>query len=196
MPRPDVSDARIPQILDAAAHIFSQHGIDRASMAQIATASNVSKATIYHYFASKDALILALVQRLFNADQATLEQLTTGDAPAITRLHAYSTNLVALLEQNRRLIPIIADIRARADRTAAIQSVIRAYFAGYIEAFTIVIQQGIERRELRAELNAGAAALAYAALIEGAIVIAQHTDQRLEMVMATSVTIFLAGLRR
>ena len=195
MPRPDVSDERIPQILDAAALIFSQHGIDGASMSQIADASGVSKATIYHYFASKDALILALVQRLFDADQPELAQLVASDAPAAERLRAYSLDLVALLEQNRVLAPIIAEIRARADRMEAIQPVMRTYFAGYIRAFTDIIQQGIDGGELRESLDAGDAALAYVALIEGAIVVTQHTGQPLEHVMATSVDTFLAGMK-
>ena len=196
MPRPDVSDERIPQILDAATRIFSEYGIDAASMSQIANASDISKATIYHYFASKDALIMALVQRLFDANQPELEYLTAEDSPAIDRLHAYSTDLVALLEHNQALIPIIAEIRARADRMEAIQSIISTNFVKYIQAFTTIIHQGIERGELRESVDAGAAALAYVALIEGAILIAQHTDQSLESVMSTSMDIFLTGLKQ
>lgn len=195
MPRPDVSDERIPQILEAATLIFSQHGIDGASMTQIADATGLSKATIYHYFASKDALILALVRRLFDADQPELERLVAQPAPALDRLRRYSADLVSLLEENRALAPIIADIRARADRMEAIQAVIRAYFAGYIRAFTVIIQQGIAHGELRAALDAHDTALAYVALIEGTILIAQHTDQSLAEVMTISVAVFLAGLR-
>jgi len=196
MPRPDVSDERIPQILDAAAYIFSQHGIDGASMSQIADASDISKATIYHYFASKDALILALVRRLFDADQSQLKHLIADDAPALDRLQIYSMNLVALLEQNRVIAPMIAEIRARADRMEEIRSIVSDYFMGYINAFTAIIQEGIEHGDLRGSVNAGETALAYVALIEGAILIAQHTDQPLETVMATSVDIFLTGLKR
>jgi len=195
MPRPDVSDERIPQILDAAALIFSQHGIDGASMAQIADASGVSKATIYHYFASKDALILALVKRLFDANQPDLAKLNAGTTLAADRLHTYSMDLVALLEQNRVLTPIIAEIRARADRMEAIQPVMSAYFATYIRTFTEVIQQGIDQGELRETVTASDAGLTFVALVEGAILIAQHTGQPLERVMAISVDTFLAGLR-
>jgi len=195
MPRPDVSDERIPQILDAAALTFSQYGIDGASMSQIAEASGVSKATIYHYFASKDALILALVQRLFDANQPELARLIVDGVPTIDRLRTYSMDLVTLLEQNHVLAPIIAEIRARADRMEAIQSVISAYFVDYINAFTIVIQQGMEHGELHESVNASEAALAYVALIEGAILIAQHTGQSLAKVMATSVNVFLTGLK-
>lgn len=195
MPRPDVRDERIPQILDAAALVFSQHGIDGASMSQVADASGVSKATIYHYFASKDALILALVKRLFEADQPGLAKLKAGTTPAADRLYAYSMELVELLERSRVLAPIIAEIRARADRMEAIQAVMSAYFAGYIRAFTEVIQQGIEHGELRGSVMASDAGLTFAVLVEGAIVIAQHTGQPLDRVMATSVETFLSGLR-
>jgi len=75
---------------------------------------------------------------------------------------------LSLFEQNRVLAPIIAEIRARADRMEAIQPVMRTYFAGYIHAFTEVIQQGIDGGELRGSPHAGDAALAYVALIEGA----------------------------
>jgi AcrR family transcriptional regulator len=70
VPKPDVSDERIPQILNAAAQMFSQHGIDGASMSQIAKSADVSKAMIYYYFDSKDALVSTLVRNLFDADQA------------------------------------------------------------------------------------------------------------------------------
>jgi len=103
MPRPDVSDERIPQILDAAAQMFSQHGIDGASMLQIAETADVSKATIYHYFASKDELVVALTRRLFTEDEPILERLIKAQEPAHERLQQYVVDLVRLLEQNQTL---------------------------------------------------------------------------------------------
>ncbi len=58
MSRPDVRDERVPQIIDAAAQVFARDGIDGANMSEIAEAAGVSKATIYHYFASKEDLIV------------------------------------------------------------------------------------------------------------------------------------------
>ena len=43
----------------AAAH-FATHGYDRASMASVAQACGVSKALIYHYYDSKEALLFDL----------------------------------------------------------------------------------------------------------------------------------------
>ena len=44
-----------------AAAVFAEQGMEKASMSQIATHSNVSKALLYHYYPSKDALIFAII---------------------------------------------------------------------------------------------------------------------------------------
>jgi len=48
-------------ILDHAAAVFAEQGMEKASMSQIATHSSVSKALLYHYYPSKDALIYAII---------------------------------------------------------------------------------------------------------------------------------------
>ena len=48
-------------ILMSAAAVFAEQGMEKASMAQIATHSGVSKALLYHYYPSKDSLIFAII---------------------------------------------------------------------------------------------------------------------------------------
>jgi AcrR family transcriptional regulator len=48
-------------ILRSAAAVFAEQGMDKASMAQIASHCSVSKALLYHYYPSKDELIFAIV---------------------------------------------------------------------------------------------------------------------------------------
>ena len=48
-------------ILDHAAQVFADQGMEKASMSQIATVAQVSKALLYHYYPSKDALIFAII---------------------------------------------------------------------------------------------------------------------------------------
>lgn len=50
-------DAKRGQILATAARVFAEQGFDRASMARLAEACGISKANIYHYYDSKDALL-------------------------------------------------------------------------------------------------------------------------------------------
>lgn len=48
-------------ILDCAAQVFAEQGMDKASMSQIAAQAQVSKALLYHYYPGKDALIFAII---------------------------------------------------------------------------------------------------------------------------------------
>ena len=48
-------------ILDTAAEVFAEQGMEKASMAQVAARAQVSKPLLYHYYPSKDALIFAII---------------------------------------------------------------------------------------------------------------------------------------
>ncbi len=48
-------------LLEHAATVFAEQGMEKASMAQIAAHGQVSKALLYHYYPSKDALIFAII---------------------------------------------------------------------------------------------------------------------------------------
>ncbi|NJL92431.1 MAG: hypothetical protein HC915_01280 [Anaerolineae bacterium] len=77
----------------------------------------------------------------------------------------------------------------------AIQAALRDSFERYQRAFQAVIQQGIAQGEVRSSVEASAAALALIALIEGAILVAQHLGQPLDETMSAVVDTFLEGLR-
>ena len=57
----DYDDKR-DAMLHQAAVVFARDGYDRASMAQLAAECGVSKALLYHYYASKEALLFAIVE--------------------------------------------------------------------------------------------------------------------------------------
>jgi AcrR family transcriptional regulator len=54
-------------ILKTAAAFFAKHGFDRASMGKLAEACGVSKALIYHYYPSKDALLFDILDTYLTA---------------------------------------------------------------------------------------------------------------------------------
>ena len=68
-------DTKLGHIRDTAAGLFARDGFTRTSMAELAGACGVSKALLYHYFDSKEAL-------LFDILQAYLADLETAVAIA------------------------------------------------------------------------------------------------------------------
>jgi AcrR family transcriptional regulator len=59
----DDDSAKRRQILDGAGKVFMDLGFDGASMGEIARAAGVSKGTLYVYFADKNRLFEAIVER-------------------------------------------------------------------------------------------------------------------------------------
>lgn len=56
------SDTRRQAILEAAKAVFEETGYERASMAEVAARAGSSKATLYNYFESKEALFFELIE--------------------------------------------------------------------------------------------------------------------------------------
>jgi AcrR family transcriptional regulator len=54
-------DQKRTQILKSAAKVFAEQGFDRASMTQLARECGISKANIYHYYDSKDAILFDIL---------------------------------------------------------------------------------------------------------------------------------------
>jgi AcrR family transcriptional regulator len=57
------------KVIDAAARLFSEQGIDATSMDAITESSGVSKATIYKHWRDKDALLLEVMGYLHGLDE-------------------------------------------------------------------------------------------------------------------------------
>ena len=78
------------RIIQAAAGLFAEQGLDDTTMDEVATASDVSVATVYNYFGSKGALLLAGVEedtdRMIEAGSAVIESPGARPLPAIQRL--------------------------------------------------------------------------------------------------------------
>ncbi|KTQ96307.1 TetR family transcriptional regulator [Aureimonas ureilytica] len=77
-------------ILQSAAAVFAQQGMEKASMAQIASHCNVSKALLYHYYPSKEQLIFEIVH-------SHLVDLEAGIAAAVDPALAPTVQLRILI---------------------------------------------------------------------------------------------------
>ncbi len=74
--------ARRGQIIEAAAEVFAEYGYDRATTAAICRRAGVGSGTLFHYFADKRAIFLAIVTDDLTANTAHLERLDRTD-PAV-----------------------------------------------------------------------------------------------------------------
>lgn len=83
------------RLLDAALSVFDEKGYSDSSLGQVAQRAGVSRALIYHYFGSKDALLLALHEEL---DQALLKRVQAAVASPGTPLENLAQGARAFLQ--------------------------------------------------------------------------------------------------
>jgi AcrR family transcriptional regulator len=92
--------ARRTQILDAAITVFSEKGFHRATIKEIARVAGIADGTIYTYFASKDEVLLAVLDRL-NETTERKQQFVLGDEQDLKAFfRAYLQQRMALLWPN------------------------------------------------------------------------------------------------
>lgn len=101
MARPRALDYEDKQraILDSTASVISDIGIDKASMSRIASSGHFSKALLYHYYESKDALIFDLVRvHLAELDNA-LKLVDDESRPPEERLQRLITRTLQFYQE-------------------------------------------------------------------------------------------------
>ena len=75
-------DEKRSHILKSAARVFSEQGFARASMSNVASSCGISKANIYHYYDSKDALLFDILDSYLSALRDRLLGLPLENLPA------------------------------------------------------------------------------------------------------------------
>jgi AcrR family transcriptional regulator len=129
-PRQSRSTATVESILTAAARVLVRHGYQGASTNRIAEAAGVSVGSLYQYFPSKEAIVLALFERHCEQIGRIVENALLAEAssavPDVVRslvrglleAHRASPELHAVLTEQ---VPLIAH-----ERHAAMQARVEA----------------------------------------------------------------------
>ncbi|RLT95090.1 TetR/AcrR family transcriptional regulator [Ketobacter sp.] len=99
---------RKTQILCAAQNLFAASSFRNTEVSDIANAASVSKATIYKHFASKDEILLKVVEENFQfiRDMVILRLLTGSETP-LERLKAAAIDVARHLEQNKSFVHVL-----------------------------------------------------------------------------------------
>lgn len=195
-PRPDVSETRIAQILDAAMEVFAQSGFAQARMDDIAAEAGVAKGTLYLYFKSKDDLIYGLLERFYQRAMAPLPALLAVEGSASERLRLIARLAAAEAQNMLQTMSITLEFYAAAIRQETIQEFLKEYFAQSREMLADLIRQGIDDGEFR-PVDADVVALTLGAAFEGLglfwMVDPESVDWERHTLLA--LDLFLDGLR-
>jgi AcrR family transcriptional regulator len=103
---PAPQSAARTRIINAALHLFAEHGVSGTSLQMIADAIGVSKAAVYHQFNTKEEIVL----RVAESELATLEAALDAAEAEESRLMAREvllTQVIELAVKHRRLVSVL-----------------------------------------------------------------------------------------
>ncbi len=179
-PKPNVTEERTEQIIEAALKVFAEHGVEKARMEDIGAEAGLSKATLYLYFKTKDALIGVILRRLFASMLHGFRTPAASADPVKEQLRQFAARLVAELRRMRPLLPLLYEFYAMGLRKSAAREVLGEFVAEFIAILAPVIEQGVASGELRA-VDAEKVAIALAALLEGTLLLWAFAPERVDL---------------
>jgi AcrR family transcriptional regulator len=166
-------------ILAKAAVVFNQQGYFGASLSDIMAATGLEKGGIYNHFTNKDDLALQAFDYAIEQTEIAFSAALKGHRHAIDRLLAMAHVFEGV--PNNRPIPggcpvlntaVIAD-----DTHPALLAKAQQTMSRWQEIIERMITLGIERGEIRPEIDPNALAVYYLVMFEGAILLSRlHQD--------------------
>ena len=161
------------RVLDAAAALVFEHGVAGTTLDDVRAAANVSKGQLYHYFADKDDLVHAVIDR-------TIQQLLDAqprmiDLSSWAAIAAWFDDLVQLQADRHAIggcpIGSLSGELAETDEQA------RTELAAGFDRWETPLREGLRQMQADGKLRRGAdpARLATATLaaIQGGLVLTQ-----------------------
>lgn len=95
--RPDTGLSAREELLAAAAELFTVNGYSATTTREVAERAGIRQATMYHYFAGKEALLAELLESTVRPSLEAARLLAASEAPAGARLWALACRDAALL---------------------------------------------------------------------------------------------------
>ena len=194
-PRPDVSEERKAQILEAATMVFTKHGFADARMDDIVAQSGLSKGAIYWYFDSKDAIIVSILDQIFDYETGYIRELLEREDSAKMKLEVFVETTIKELEKIKPLMPIFFDFWSLSVRKKTINQTIKRYYQSFLDLVEPVLEQGIQQGEFR-PVVVSETAIAIGAMLEGTILFYVYFSDiiDLERQFRTNLDLILEGI--
>ena len=178
-PKPDVSEERKDQIMNAAEEVFAQKGFSDARMDDIADETGLSKGTLYLYYKSKDDLIIAILDRIFQREFRVFENLDLTSMSATDAIWAFVETTAKDVKIMMRLLPITYEFMGLAFRNKFVQTAFKTYLNHYLNILIPIIQHGIDSGEFR-PADAKEVAIAMGAILEGTLLLWVYDNSLVE----------------
>jgi TetR/AcrR family fatty acid metabolism transcriptional regulator len=150
----------------AAIAVFAKRGLATTGLAHVARAAGMQRSTLYHYYEDKAALVRDLARSVLDGEEALFRAALEREGPARERILQVCRELADVLASRSELGRILVELWASEPRL--VRAMLRRVRAGVAE----IVRQGQKSGEIRAQLDADAAAALLVGLLDGLFI--QH----------------------
>lgn len=141
---------RKAKLLQAAQRIFARKGYHAANVADVAAEAEVSQGTVYHYFESKEVLLMAVFEAWEMGHlQQELQHSLEAEPTSAGKLTLVASAAAQRLGSAFELLSTEVEFWSHIPRHAVIRKGFRRMFAKMADDIGQIIQQGIESEEFR-----------------------------------------------
>ncbi|MBD3241032.1 MAG: TetR family transcriptional regulator [Chitinivibrionales bacterium] len=156
-----VRDAKAGLILDAALKVFAQSGYHSTRLEDIAGAAGFSKASLYNYYDSKEAIFLCLAIREYERLCEKLGARLDPRKPLVANIEVILRTVFELFGEHFALLLEISDVRAMsglqleslAKQHDALMMDFRHWVREMQDLFVTILSAARERGELESPLD-------------------------------------------
>jgi AcrR family transcriptional regulator len=188
-PRTGRGRASRERIVERAAELVAERGVEGTSLDEVLAAAGASKSQLYHYFAGRDGLVEAAVARRCAQVLAGLTQ-ALGEIATLTELEEMLAGFVAGFEQQGLPgCPIGSLASEVAERNDGARRQAAAAFDAWEGLFADALERMRQRGELQADASPGALATALLASIEGGLLLSQTRKQAASLRIAVEAAL-------
>ena len=168
-------DNKHQAICDAAIELITKNGFADTSMSKIAKAANVSPATIYVYFESKEALAVEAFDFAVELVRERFRTALVGRERAVERLLAIVGVFRSMIDDPPLPggCPVLNTAIEADDTNPPLRARARQVMDEWQELIIRVASKGIRTGELRPEADPAALATVITATLEGAVMLSK-----------------------
>ena len=164
-----IAERRRRELLDAAFALIAEKGLEGLRTRDIAARASVNVATLHYYFATKEALIVALVRHVRDVFMAPEERRAKSpkDHP-LAHLAAHLASAWRSFEENPQLATVLLELTLRARRDKVARQTLRAIHASWNGLVETILRQGVAAGDVRKDIDLRLGAAIVTSFIMGA----------------------------
>ena len=179
-PRPDVSEERKNQIVEAAMRVFSRVGYQQARMDDIVAESGLSKGTLYWYFKNKDDIIFHTLKWMLDNEAQEYDKLAKSDGSVKSILLMVIEVTIQDMKKLEPFLPVVIEFLAMAQRANKFQEIFNTYYHRFMDSLIPLMQRGIDQGEF-VGASAEDMGIAVGAMIEGTAMLKLYSPESIDL---------------